>query len=253
MSRHKAVESVITGGTRSRRLRRLGIAVGAMALCVLGPIVDASTASAEPTRYQVYLGMNLDRLPPGTTASSSFTYDSNCVKTAFPGSFITNPGSSPFEACAYEKTWADYNITIETPTKQVASRRVKLQQTSGANIYFTTFEGQCQGGSVGCSSNSQTAYAAGTHALTITFTLGPLPTGPAGYAFCASEGLVCSVTGTKEVLYGADGKYRNKEDVTGPVHCNSATFGGDPAYGVYKNCFIKDAARLPDHHRHAAR
>jgi hypothetical protein len=118
-------------------------------------------------------GTNLDRLPAETTASSSFTYDSNCVKTAFAGSFITNPGSSPFEACAYEKTWADYNITIETPTKQVASRRVKLQQTSSPNIYAITFEGQCQGGSVGCSSHSQTAQAAGSHALTITFNLGP--------------------------------------------------------------------------------
>ncbi|HEX3566449.1 MAG TPA: hypothetical protein VHU17_13845, partial [Acidimicrobiales bacterium] len=206
----------------------------------LGPIVDASSASAEPTRYQVYVSTNLDRLPAGTKASSAFTYDSNCVKTAFAESFITNPGSSPFEACAYEKTWADYTITIETPTKQVASRRVRLQQTSSPNIYATTFEGQCQGGSVGCSGNSQTAQAAGSHALTITFTLGPLPTAPAGYTFCASEGLVCSVTGTKEILYGADGKYRNKMGATGAVKCDSGNFGGDPAYGVYKNCFSKD-------------
>jgi hypothetical protein len=248
MSRQEAVESA-TDGIRSRltrprlyrpRLRSLGIAIGAMALFVLGPIVDASTASAEPTRYQVYVGTNLDRLPAGTTASSSFTYDSNCVKTASAGSFITNPGSSPFEACAWEKTWADYNITIETPTKQVASRRVKLQQTSSPNIYAITFEGQCQGGSMGCSSHSQTAQAAGSHALTITFTLGPLPTGPAGYTFCASEGLTCTFTGTKEVQYGGDGRYHNKKDVTGSVSCNSSAFGGDPAYGVYKNCFVKD-------------
>jgi hypothetical protein len=238
MSRQEAVESA-TGVIRPQP-RRLGIAIGAMALFVIGPIVDASSASAEPTKYQVHVGTNLARLPTGTTASSSFTYDSNCVKTAFSGSFITNPGSSPFEACAYEKTWADYNITIETPTKQVASRRVKLQQTSSPNIYFTTFEGQCQGGSVGCSSDSQTAHTAGSHALTITFTLGPLPTGPAGYTFCASEALVCSVTGTKEVQYGANGKYHNKKDVTGPVTCNSATFGGDPAFGTYKSCYIKD-------------
>jgi hypothetical protein len=84
---------------------------------------------------------------------------------------------------------------------------------------------------MGCSGNSQTAHAAGSHALTITFTLGALPTAPAGYTFCASEGLVCSVTGTKEVQYGADGKYRNKMGATGPVTCNSATFGGDPPMG----------------------
>jgi hypothetical protein len=100
MSRQEAVKSAT--GVMRPRLRRLGIAIGGMALFGLGPIVDASSASADPTRYQVSVGTNLARLPTGTTASSSFTYDSNCVKTAFSGSFITNPGSSPFEACAYE-------------------------------------------------------------------------------------------------------------------------------------------------------
>lgn len=255
MRRRNAVKSVSARKPRARRLRNLGVlAVGVTVLSVLGPIAGISPAGAstnkptsttrppttrESTAYTIYLKTNLDRLPKGTTSSNQFTYESHCVKTALAQWFITNPGSI-VETCGYDKTWAEYKVTVETPTKQLASQLVRLQQTSSPNIVFITFEGQCLGASLACSGDSQSAYAISSHALAITFTLGPLPTGPQGYTFCASEGLLCTVSGNKEVAYGAGGKYLYKTGVTAPVTCNTSTFGGDPIYGTYKSCYIKD-------------
>jgi len=51
---------------------------------------------------------------------------------------------------------------------------------------------------------------------------------------CASEHGTCSFSGSKEVRYGANGKYHTKT-VTGPVKCNNGVFN-DPISGVLKHC-----------------
>jgi probable HAF family extracellular repeat protein len=63
----------------------------------------------------------------------------------------------------------------------------------------------------------------------------PLPT---AWSPCAAEEATCTVTGTRLVRYGADGRfvYRN---ATGAVRCSNAVFD-DPLPGVDKACSVAD-------------
>jgi parallel beta-helix repeat protein len=54
------------------------------------------------------------------------------------------------------------------------------------------------------------------------------------WTHCANENQSCSVPGTRQVRYGANGKYAYKS-VTNSVQCSNSVFG-DPAYGVDKTC-----------------
>jgi len=60
-------------------------------------------------------------------------------------------------------------------------------------------------------------------------------TGTGTWTTCASEGGTCSVSGTREVRYGANGKFVTKT-VTGAIACTNGAFGSDPANGVVKSC-----------------
>jgi endoglucanase len=69
-------------------------------------------------------------------------------------------------------------------------------------------------------------------------------TGPGGYAFCAGAGdgtlttSQCTFEGPQRVAYGANGQftYRVFND---SVPCNNASFGGDPAPGSTKDCWVE--------------
>ncbi|MEH3085258.1 MAG: hypothetical protein PGN26_01665 [Xylophilus ampelinus] len=54
------------------------------------------------------------------------------------------------------------------------------------------------------------------------------------WSYCAGENGSCAVSGTRQVRYGAGGRYAYKT-VTGGVSCSNAVFG-DPAVGVVKAC-----------------
>lgn len=63
----------------------------------------------------------------------------------------------------------------------------------------------------------------------------------AEYVFCANEGQTCTFTGTKDIRYGANGRWSAvKTGVTSPIACNNRTFG-DPIKGTRKACYIKDS------------
>ena len=47
----------------------------------------------------------------------------------------------------------------------------------------------------------------------------------------------CTVSGTADVRYGAQGKYITKT-VTGEIACTNQAFGNDPIYGVVKTCDV---------------
>jgi len=64
--------------------------------------------------------------------------------------------------------------------------------------------------------------------------------GPLGHTLCASENGTCTVTGTRDVAFGASGKFYFRT-VTGSVACNAATFG-DPIAGVAKACYYTNHA-----------
>ena len=69
---------------------------------------------------------------------------------------------------------------------------------------------------------------------------------PAGYLRCASENETITLTGTKDVAFGASGKFVYKKGLTGSVTFNTTTFG-DPLFGTIKSGYCKDVAAVtPD-------
>lgn len=63
-------------------------------------------------------------------------------------------------------------------------------------------------------------------------------TGPSGYTFAATEGNSFTISGTADVVYGANGVFSLKLGLTGTVGCNNTTFV-NPAPGIQKACFTK--------------
>ena len=59
---------------------------------------------------------------------------------------------------------------------------------------------------------------------------------PAGFAWCATENGTCSSSGSTVIAFGA-GSYLYKT-VDGSTACTAAAFGGDPAPGVLKSCYV---------------
>ena len=64
------------------------------------------------------------------------------------------------------------------------------------------------------------------------------PSTPMGYTFCAWENERCSFSGTRDVAYGANGRFVYRRNVRGGVDCNNRVFG-DPIRGVYKACYTR--------------
>jgi hypothetical protein len=64
-----------------------------------------------------------------------------------------------------------------------------------------------------------------------------------GWVDCASEGGVCSFSGTRNVRYGANGTYFFKT-ATGQIACNNGAWG-DPIFGVAKSCAYENSSTAP--------
>ncbi len=59
---------------------------------------------------------------------------------------------------------------------------------------------------------------------------------PDAYSYCARENGTCSFSGTKNVAYGANGKFSYRTATDG-VSCDNGIFG-DPIRGVVKTCYV---------------
>jgi hypothetical protein len=60
----------------------------------------------------------------------------------------------------------------------------------------------------------------------------------AGWQTCAGENGFCAFSGSQQVRYGAEGRYRTRS-AFGGLQCDNRTFGGDPVPGQPKQCQIK--------------
>jgi spore coat protein U-like protein len=65
-------------------------------------------------------------------------------------------------------------------------------------------------------------------------TTAPTTSTATSWTACATEGGICSFSGTREVRFGANGVYTSKT-ITASTPCTKAVFG-DPIYGVVKSC-----------------
>ena len=70
----------------------------------------------------------------------------------------------------------------------------------------------------------------------VTTAAAPAPAPVSNWTQCAVENGSCSVDGTRQVRYGANGVYVY-QTVTGTFSCSNASFG-DPLYGVVKMCAV---------------
>jgi hypothetical protein len=68
---------------------------------------------------------------------------------------------------------------------------------------------------------------------------------PPTYQACANESGRCNFEGSRQVRYGANGKFAYKT-VTGGLDCNNTAVGTDPIPGVGKRCWVgDDEAKAP--------
>jgi len=115
----------------------------------------------------------------------------------------------------------------------------------GQRVYVNDPDNRCLSGWLECGGQTSWSYArfrlacyqAQTGPYGIIVVNGGVV--PSGYTFCSKEGQRCSFSGTKDVAYGANGKFYYKYGVANGIDCNNAVFG-DPIYGVAKACYIKD-------------
>jgi hypothetical protein len=56
--------------------------------------------------------------------------------------------------------------------------------------------------------------------------------------FCADEGEICYLSGTRDVAYGAEGQFYY-QTATDNISCNNDTFG-DPVRGTRKACYVSN-------------
>jgi hypothetical protein len=88
-----------------------------------------------------------------------------------------------------------------------------------------------------------TGVAPGTYDVTTSGLGNPTPPQlpaaaglPAGFTYCAGEGVQCSFSGTRSVAYGA-GSYTFKT-VNSATACTNDAFGVDPAANILKSCYV---------------
>ncbi len=72
------------------------------------------------------------------------------------------------------------------------------------------------------------------------------PAATEGYTKCASENATCTITASNAVIYGSGEKFTTPKVLAASFVCNNATFGGDPAFGIVKECWIKPASGTTD-------
>jgi alpha-L-rhamnosidase len=61
--------------------------------------------------------------------------------------------------------------------------------------------------------------------------------GPADFVYCVNERSTCTIKGTADIAFGANGNFYYAYGVTGNIPCTDAVFG-DPDVGVEKACYI---------------
>jgi alpha-L-rhamnosidase len=132
---------------------------------------------------------------------------------------------------------ANTTATVYVPTGNAATVREGNVLASGAaGVKFLRMEGKAAVYSVGSGHYEMSSDLTGT---------GPAPAAtaaPGTWTFCTNEGsgASCAFTGTRQVRFGADGRYAYGT-FTSSVPCSNGVFG-DPAPGVLKRCDYNDAS-----------
>ena len=206
---------------------------------------EGATCSFSGTR-EVRFGAN------GVYTSKVVTGSTPCTSAVF-----GDPIHGVAKSCSYSSALSTVTATAATGPSWIPcageggtcvfSGTREVRYGAGTSFATKTFTGSvvCANSAFGDPAKGQLktcSYSSNTIATSGPTTTTPAPTAPTsssdtGWMACAAEGGVCSVTGTHQVRYGANGFYVVKT-VTGPVACTNAVFS-DPAYKVVKSCSYK--------------
>jgi serine protease len=142
------------------------------------------------------------------------------------------PAPSTWTACATEGGTCSFSGTRQ------------VRYGAGVNFIIKTFTG-----SVGCNNYDfggdpiNGTVKSCSYASTTVAAPAPAPApAPVTWTACATEGGICSFSGTRQVRYGA-GAYFITKTFTGSVGCNNYDFGGDPINGTVKSCSYSSASQ----------
>jgi hypothetical protein len=144
--------------------------------------------------------------------------------------------------------WSPRAVTITPDISVTAGTRygllVKSVATSGCYGMAYSDSSPYPGGGEAYSGNGGSTFSAETDRslkFSTSVTTGPVPAAspvelPAGFTWCATENGTCSTSSPTVVAFGA-GSYLYKT-VAGGTACTASAFGGDPAQGVLKACYV---------------
>ena len=165
-----------------------------------------------------------------------------------PGDLSWSEGSVPTPHGSIAVDWAgqsgtgQFSMQVTAPSGTTGTIAVP---TYGATDPIITVDGQtvwsdgtftATTGITGASANGNYIDLTGVQPGTYLVSSNPGNYGvPAGFTKCAAENGTCSVTGTEEVAFGANGIYTYATE-SASVGCTDAVFG-DPDYGVAKSCY----------------
>jgi hypothetical protein len=197
---------------------------------------EGATCSFSGTR-EVRFGANgiyTSKIITGTTPCTSAVFGDpihGVAKTCSYSSSTTvaptvTASSSSWIACAGEGSTCTFSGTRE------------VRYGAGTSFVTKIFTGSvfCSNTMFGDPAHGQLKTCSYSSDLATTSSTGTTATVSSdGWTACAIEGGVCSLSGTHQIRYGANGYYLTKT-VTGSIACTNTAFGGDPAYRQVKSC-----------------
>lgn len=132
------------------------------------------------------------------------------------------------------------NGTIAVPTYGATNPIVEV---NGATVWTNgTFTATA--GISGASSDANYVYLTGVQPGTYIISANPGNYGvPTGFTKCANEGGTCTVTGTQQIAFGANGIY-SYTTASSSTACNVSTLP-DPDYGAVKSCYTGPVVNGP--------
>jgi alpha-L-rhamnosidase len=179
---------------------------------------------------------------PATAGYATWTVQPHPGDLSWAEGNVPTPHGSIAVDWAGQKGTGEFSMQVTAPSGTTGTIAVP---TYGATDPIVTVGGQTvwSGGTftattgiTGASSDANYVYLTGVQPGTYLVASNPGNYGvPTGFTKCAAENGTCSVTGTEEVAFGANGIYAYATE-SASVACTGAVFG-DPDYGVVKSCY----------------
>ncbi|WP_432741264.1 right-handed parallel beta-helix repeat-containing protein [Methylobacter sp. G7] len=171
----------------------------------------------------------------GASSAISNTSSNNNTADSTVPLYGTNGAPSGYTWCADESGTCSLVGTVDVAYGANGSFYYKYGQTGSIGCNNGTFGDPINDVAKSCyvSASSSTAKAPLPSPVPEYGTAGA----PSGYTWCADEAGRCSLVGTVDVAYGANGSFYYKYGQKGGIGCNNRTFG-DPISGVVKSCYV---------------